>query len=374
MGKGSKNKASTPERELQELISYQSKLAKRGRELPVQEKARLEEILRMIAAKVTETFDVKAIEKRETTEQEKIDAALKEGQRRGWIELHDMGDPSAEKHCVLMGSSHYSHPSVDISKIPESIKQAQFQMFAQLYLFQKHGVQLPLLVEGYAQGAMIDPKVMIQFPGGRSVPVRSKEAQEHFIKNSMDFMQLQHDMRRDGKHSIFYDLSGYSHIQGAHAPDVNNTLNRVYDLQLNEKRFDDKYKPKNGTNVTITAEMHHGRWWIFINNQWVQPEILLQDCKDCLQFLDELAEFNLVREREVVNHFEKAVPSHLPMSWTGLGHVQPIIEMCLARGMAVRRVIPIADRNTKVPPHSGETALAIKCFAEKYVLANTVLT
>lgn len=373
MGKKSENRASTPERELQELLSFQSKLAKRRKELPAQAKARLDELRTIHAAKTAEVVSVRATEKMERTEQQKIDAALREGQRRGWVDIHDVGNPAAEKRCIILGSAHYSHTAHDIGKIPESVKRAQFQLFGQLHLLQEHEVQSPLLVEGWKKGAAIDPKVMITLPSGHSASVRSEEVQQHFLRHPEHFMQLQNDMHVDGRHSAFYELSSYAHIDGAHSPEVDATLTRVYDLQLNEKRFEDKYKPKKGGNHRISSQLHNGRWWIFINQQWVQPEVLLQDCNDCLQFLDELDAFSIVREDESVAHFANADVAHMPLIWVGLGHVQPITEKCLALGMSVRKVIPVADRHTSVPPDSRREATQIKEFAEKYVQENQAL-
>jgi len=373
MGKWADNKARSSERELQELLSYQSKLARRKKELPAHARVKLDELRKMLTAKAAGVVSTIATENMERPEQQKIDAALREGERRGWVDIHDVGDPAAEKHCIIMGSAHYSHTAEDITKIPECAKRAQFQLFGQLHLLQEHGVQSLLLVEGHSKGEIVDPHITINFPDGRSIPVRSEETQQHFLQHPEHFMQLQHDMHVHGRHSAFYELSSYPNINGMHSPEVDATLTRVYDMQLNEKRFVDRYKPKNGGNHQVSSQLHNGRWWIYINQQWVQPEVLLQDCNDCLQFLDELDAFNVVREDEAVEHFANADPAHMPMIWVGLGHVKPITEKCLALGMSVRQVIPVANRQLSVPPDSRREATQIRAFAEKYVQKNQAL-
>ena len=115
------------------------------------------------------------------------------------------------------------------------------------------------------------------------------------------------------------------------------------------------------------SQLQDGKWLILINEKWVTPELLLEDCNRCLDFLEQLKAFNTVREQEVVQHLKDSDPKKMPISWTGLGHLEPIRKKCLELGMAVRVVIPFAERSLMVPPTSESIVRQIKAFAEEYV-------
>ena len=179
---------------------------------------------------------------------EKIDLALEEGKKRRLIDVQDFGDPSAEKCCVLIGSSHYPHTSVKLRDDPISrnMKRSQFELFAALHLLKEFDVHSRLIVEGFQKGNVINTNVSITLPGSHTISMQSEEAQQYFLKHPDHFMQMQGDMHVAGKHTVFYELSNYAHIEGAHSPEVSLELDRIYGLQLIENEFLRKYKPNIG--------------------------------------------------------------------------------------------------------------------------------
>jgi hypothetical protein len=367
-------KKQSPERELTELLQHQTRLERRERSLPEQSLRRIAELRALLAAKTSDALAAGSPEKKEKTEREKVNESLKDGQKNRWIDVQDMGDPKAEKQCVILGSGHYmGGPNTLNAATFQNLQRAQFQFFAQLHLLQRHNVKVPLLVEGSRRGPIFRPNITINFPNGNSFPLHSSEAQKHFLRHPEHFMQFQHDMQKGGRPINFTDLSTYPHIEGAHSPEVDDTLQHVSRLQLNEKNFELKYMPPPGATAQVVAEMKDGRWQIFLNSKWVSPEELLADAKGCLQFQDELDAFNIVREDECVEHFAAADPARMPLVWVGLAHVQPIAEKCVERGMFVKKVTPVSHRAITTLPNSRPVATQLKDFAEQYVLANQIM-
>lgn len=309
----------------------------------------------------------------ERSEGEKVDAVLFDAMHRGLVDIRDIKVPSSKKQCVIIGSGHLPHEDQDVRLTPETTFRAQHQLFCLLHLLKHAEVRSTLYVEGGRRGEPTHFQSNIVFPDGQAVPLQSDEVQRFFLQHPAEFRLYQEQIHRERMGGAFFALSAYEHIEGAHCPDVMDSVNRAYDMVKIERRFWDKYRENLPGDVQMQGRMLEGRWWIFINQHWVTPEELMQDSAEYLQFFDAVNACSLKREREVVDLFSQADESRMPLAWVGLAHVDPIVEACASRGMSSRIVTPTAERSINGKMGGEEIAKQLYEYARNHTEANAKL-
>lgn len=317
--------------------------------------------------KITETVRSTVEASPENTEAQRVDAALEEARRMGLVDIRDIGDPKAERRGIVIGSGHYA---VERNATPPSpdVKKSQYQMFALADLLRKHGVLSTLYVEGVPRGVRPHANIMLTFPGGRRVPVQSAEAQDHFVRHPSDFVAFLEQRRHDGLPATFYEVTSFQRVEGAHKPAVFRELNWVVDnLGISNDYYRDYRDPR---NPTIDAQVVDGRWKIFINNRWVEPEKLYADSVAFLHVHERLEALSETREREVSDLFDEVAPGSVPMAWVGLHHVDRIAKICADRGQSARLVTAAATRGVSTGGHDIRTVTQLRDYAASIMRRN----
>lgn len=313
------------------------------------------------------TPKTKRLRLRECSEKDRIHSALEDAQSLGLISVTDYGDPHAEKRCIVIGSSHGDPHTREMSQVA---LQAQYELFAFMYILEQYNASNTLLVEGTEVGVRPYQSVIVPLPGRGNVDLQSAEAQQYFFDRPHEFQHLMSDMIRDGCDPSFFTLTKYQHIEGAHSPEILDQVTDTIALLHQERTFFAKYQPPTRGNDTATPQQHDGKWWIYINNQWFDPKEIYEDSLRALQTCDARDAISAAREEEVTNHFLLSSPENVPFSWVGLSHMNAIRDRCLEKNMAVRTVTPVAEKNIKIPKDPREIASLIGEFARVHYQQN----
>jgi len=256
------------------------------------------------------------------------------------------------------------------SKLPEEVVQGQYQLFVLMHLLQEAEATAMLIVEGTEQGVQPRFKCGIEMTDGERFSLYDEIAQHHLLTHPNDFINLQSAMFERGQMPIFYGMTNYEYVQGAHKSDIYALFDRDHLLMAKVEQFMHKYHPRDGQDRVIHPEEREGFWWILINGSLVDPAVLHSKCIECLDWISELDRVNSKLEQEMVEHFEEADAAKMPFCWTGLVHVEPIKKACLDNGMSVRTIIPTANSEMKMPKSPREIVETIKNIAHIHMYAN----
>ncbi|MBT3292988.1 hypothetical protein HN512_00540 [Candidatus Peregrinibacteria bacterium] len=308
------------------------------------------------------------------SENEKIDHVLAYAKSRGLVNVSEYGNPSSSKRCVLFGSSHRSVNRSENGPIMNSMPEAHYQLFCVMNFLRISGVNTQLLVEGLERSKSPHDDLSLDLGGKRLLDVRTNEGQNYMVDNPSIFKQAIIQMLRDGKDVTFFSLSNYPNINGAHSPEILNDLDDVIKEIGFSTKFSEKYQPRNTELQTVKVEMVSGRWQILINGNWVYPKVLLDDSKKVIDAYNDLDRLSAARENEVLNHFKNGSPDCMPISWTGLQHLPPIRDACIANGMSVCEVVPKAEADINIHAKSiRHNAIEFHTLAHAYNELNKAL-
>ena len=292
-------------------------------------------------------------------EHAKLHAAVDEAVERQIVREEIFPGPAGSRDFYLLSSSHYGHNDFEPGQTPEDTKQSHAQLFQLAHLFQKQGLRSPIFVEGrcFRHGYTNRFAEIMRTQG---VDIMSPQMQAQFAEQPDTLIDLmgQHQQMRQA-HGItapnFFLYTSYPHIAGGHKDQAETFISRITDVWIPWlEKFNAKYLPvlrlPDGAQPGTQRRMEIARGWdgqrlcLKIGEQWCYADDVAKDCKWYLQFRDELAQFDRMREADVADLMLNTRPDLVPMCWYGLAHTLNIKKLLEAHApCSIHVLTPLAS-------------------------------